>query len=361
MDDRAVGSLTDFERGFLAGLVIGEGHFGIHRGRAHFVLGMNVRHEFLMRRVQDLLPGSILYGSYHWEGRNFLSPHGPRRGLAVAARHLRFPRDGAMVPTRRSPVSLDATGRCHDGCAGAAPPAVIRFMIYGAPQGPHSYAEFLRSDSVRALVGALSDSTAPTSVHEIDEVENVHIADSLAGLEVPAVRDAARIADIGSGAGLPGLVLAIARPEAEVVLVESVGKKCAWLKRTVERLGLENVRVACARLEELDEASFDVVTARALAALPVLCEYAAPLLREGGALVAWKGAVDAREEADGLHAAGLLGLAREEVRGVEPYPGSERRTLHVFRKVGPTPTGYPRRPGMAAKRPLTAPGIRPAR
>ena len=156
-------------------------------------------------------------------------------------------------------------------------------------------------------------------------------------------------------------MLAIARPEAEVVLVESVGKKCAWLERTVEALGLENVRVVCARAEELDEAPFDVVTARALGALPVLCEYAAPLLREGGSLVAWKGAVDAREEADGLHAAAALGLEREEVRAVVPYRGSERRTLHVFRKVAPTPAGYPRRAGMAAKRPLTAPVIRPDR
>ena len=189
----------------------------------------------------------------------------------------------------------------------------------------------------------------------------MHIADSLAGLEVDAVHEAARIVDLGSGAGLPGLVLAIERPEAEVVLVESVGKKCGWLERTIEELGLENVRVACARAEELEEAPFDVVTARALAALPVLCEYAAPLLGEGGALVAWKGAVDAREEADGLQAAEVLGLVREEVRAVEPYAGSERRTLHVFRKVGPTPAGYPRRPGMAAKRPLTAPGIRRGR
>jgi 16S rRNA (guanine527-N7)-methyltransferase len=198
-------------------------------------------------------------------------------------------------------------------------------------------------------------------VHDRREVENVHIADSLVGLEVPAVKEAARIVDLGSGAGPPGLVLAIARPEAEVVLVESVGKKCAWLERTVSALGLENVRVVCARAEELEEAPFDVVTARALASLPVLCEYAAPLLREGGALVAWKGAVDAREDADGLHAAQVLGLEREEVRAVEPYPGSQRRTLHVFRKVSPTPEGYPRRPGMAAKRPLTAPGIRSGR
>ncbi len=212
-----------------------------------------------------------------------------------------------------------------------------------------------------ALVAALEDPAAPTSVHDRREVENVHIADSLVGLDVPAVGEAARIVDLGSGAGLPGLVLAIARPETEVVLVESVGKKCAWLERTVTALGLENVRVVHARAEELDEAPFDVVTARALASLSVLCEYAAPLLREGGSLVAWKGAVDPREDADGLHAANVLGLEREEVRAVEPYPGSQRRTLHVFRKVSPTPEGYPRRPGMAAKRPLGVPGIRSGR
>jgi 16S rRNA (guanine527-N7)-methyltransferase len=208
---------------------------------------------------------------------------------------------------------------------------------------------------------ALADPSAPTSVHDPAAIRDVHIADSLAGLEVPAVREAARIADVGSGAGPPGLVLAIARPDAEVVLVESVGRKCGWLERTVGELGLTNVRVACARAEELDEGPFDMVTARALAVLPVLCEYAAPLLREGGVLVAWKGAVDAQEEADGLHAAGVLGLEREEVRAVVPYPGSQRRTLQVFRKVAPTPAGYPRRLGMAAKRPLTAPVIRGGR
>ncbi len=215
--------------------------------------------------------------------------------------------------------------------------------------------------SLDRLLDALADASAPTSVHDRRKGEKVHIADSLVGLEVDAVREAGRIVDLGSGAGPPGLVLAIARPEAQVVLVESVGKKCAWLERTIEELGLENVRVACARAEELDEAPFDVVTARALAALPVLCEYAAPLLREGGVLVAWKGAVDEREEADGLHAADVLGMEREEVRAVQPYAGSERRTLHVFRKVRPTPETYPRRAGIATKRPLTAPSIRTGR
>jgi 16S rRNA (guanine527-N7)-methyltransferase len=192
-------------------------------------------------------------------------------------------------------------------------------------------------------------------------VRDVHIADSLSALEVPAVREARRIADLGAGAGLPGLVLAIALGQAQVTLVESVAKKCAWMERTAEALGLENVRIACARAEELQAAPFDVVTARALGALPVVCEYAAPLLREGGVLVAWKGAVEEAEEADGLAAAAALGLERDAVLAVQPYAGSERRTLHVFRKIAPTPARYPRRPGMAAKRPLGARSGRTAR
>jgi 16S rRNA (guanine527-N7)-methyltransferase len=205
-----------------------------------------------------------------------------------------------------------------------------------------------------ALLEALADPAAPTSVHNREQARKVHIADSLTALEVPGVREARRIADLGAGAGLPGLVLAIELPDAEVALVESVGKKCAWMEATIERLGLANARVIWARAEEVDEEPFDVVTARALGALPVVCEYAAPLLREGGVLVAWKGAVDAAEEADGLAAAELLGLERDAVLSVQPYRASEHRTLHVFRKVGPTPERYPRRPGMAAKRPLSA-------
>ena len=198
-------------------------------------------------------------------------------------------------------------------------------------------------------------------MHAGTRARDVHIADSLSALEVPGVREARQIADLGAGAGLPGLVLAIALPKAEVVLVESVGKKCVWMERTVEALGLTNARVVCARAEELAESAFDVVTARALGSLPVLCEYAAPLLREGGVLVAWKGAVDDAEEADGLAAAAILGLERDAVLAVAPYPGSERRTLHVFRKVTPTPDRYPRRPGMAARRPLTIRSRRTAR
>ena len=84
----------------------------------------------------------------------------------------------------------------------------------------------------------------------------------------------------------------------------------------------------------------------------MLCEYAAPLLADGGVLVAWKGAVDEDEAADGATAAALLGLEPVEVLAVDPYPAAERRTLHLYRKVAPTPERFPRRAGMALKRPL---------
>jgi 16S rRNA (guanine527-N7)-methyltransferase len=209
-------------------------------------------------------------------------------------------------------------------------------------------------ETFNRLLTTLADPAAPTAVHDPVEGVDVHVADSLAALEVDELRAAETIADLGAGGGPPGLVLAVALPHTRVALVESVARKCAFLEATVQDLGLGNVEVVCARAESWGDGlgGCDVVCARALASLPVLCEYAAPLLREGGVLVAWKGEVDREEDAAGVRAAETLGLEREAVQAVEPYAGSRRRTLHVFRKVRATPAGYPRRPGMAVKRPL---------
>jgi 16S rRNA (guanine527-N7)-methyltransferase len=210
------------------------------------------------------------------------------------------------------------------------------------------------------LLDLLAAPDAPTSVHDPAEGVRVHVADSLAGLDVPELRAAGTIADLGAGGGLPGLVLAAALPSARLSLVESVGRKCEFLRAAVAAMGLENVDVVWARAEEWQEGlgRCDVVAARALAALGVLAEYAAPLLRDGGVLVAWKGAIDATEAEDAAAAAAHLGLAPEPVRSVVPFAGSERRTLHVLRKIAPTPPAYPRRAGMATKRPLTATKLR---
>jgi 16S rRNA (guanine527-N7)-methyltransferase len=207
------------------------------------------------------------------------------------------------------------------------------------------------------------DPTASTTVRDAGAAADRHVADSLVALEIPAVGAARRIVDIGSGAGWPGLALAAALPSARVALVESAVRHCRYLDRAVAASGLTNVDVVHARVEEW-EAGFDandVVTARALAALPVVVEYAAPLLAEGGHLVAWKGEIDADEAKDGVAAAEAVGLATVEVRDLDPYPHAGCRTLHVFRKIAPTPPRFPRRPGMAVKRPLGAGSGRSAR
>ena len=219
----------------------------------------------------------------------------------------------------------------------------------GAPAAP-----------LATLLHALEPAEAPTSVHEPRAGLDVHIADSLSGFTVPELRSAAVVADLGAGGGLPGLVVAAVRPDARVVLVESVRRKGVFLRETADAMNLGNVQVVTARAEEWVDGrgECDVVTARAVASLPVLYEYAAPLLRDGGLLVAWKGDVTAGEAADGSAAADILGLQEVPALPVHPFAGSERRTLWTARKIRPTPATYPRRPGIATKRPLSVKNLR---
>jgi 16S rRNA (guanine527-N7)-methyltransferase len=213
------------------------------------------------------------------------------------------------------------------------------------------------SERLATLLDLVAAETASiTSVRDPEQGVDVHVADSLVALDVDAVRAARTLADLGSGGGFPGLVLAIALPDARVALVESVGRKCAFLERAASALRLDNVTVVNARAESWPEGLgvHDVVTARALAPLGVLVEYAAPLLRDGGSLVAWKAHADADEEADAAVAAAALAMTRPAPRAVAPFPGAEARSLYLSLKVGSTPSGYPRRPGMARKRPFRA-------
>lgn len=215
------------------------------------------------------------------------------------------------------------------------------------------------ADRLGVLLGLVAaEPQALTTVREPDRAVEVHIADSLAALDLATVRTAGRIADLGSGGGFPGLVLAIARPEAEVTLVESVGKKAAFLARAAEDLGLPQVTVVPRRAEDWPDGlgRADVVTARALAPLGVLLEYAAPLLRPEGLLVAWKARPEATELADAAAAAQVLRMSPPEARPVpaDLVRGADLRTLYVSSRVGDPPPEYPRRAGMARKRPLRA-------
>ena len=206
-----------------------------------------------------------------------------------------------------------------------------------------------------ALLAA--DATAPSAVIEPARARIVHVADSLSGLGFPELAGAGRIADVGAGAGFPGLVLAAMLPDAQVDLIESVGRKCEFIDRAAAAGGIENARAVNARAEDWaregspGREAYDAVTARAVARLSTLAELAAPLLRDGGALVAWKGRRDPGEEAELERGAPSLGIVPAEIRSADPYAGSRNRHLHLLRKEGPTPAGLPRRAGMAKKRP----------
>jgi 16S rRNA (guanine527-N7)-methyltransferase len=217
----------------------------------------------------------------------------------------------------------------------------------------------LSEDAVEPLARLLAALQAEPDPHTTVATENlvdVHVADSLVALEVERLRRATRIADLGAGAGFPGLPLAIALPGAQVDLIESSRRKAELIGRLIEAAGIDNARAVPTRAEEWAAgeggSAYGAVCARAVAALPVLIEYAAPLLERDGVLVAWKGGRDPDEESRGDAAAELAGLEPVEVRPVEPYRGSRDRHLHLYRKVSPTPERFPRRPGMAAKRPL---------
>ncbi len=165
-----------------------------------------------------------------------------------------------------------------------------------------------------------------------------------------------RLIDVGSGAGFPGLPLKILHPELHVILVESVGKKAAFLEHVVATLALRDVTVVAARAELVGHdpqhrEQYDVVTARAVAELATLAEYCLPLCRIGGRVLAPKG-----RDVDDEVARARIVIARlgGQVIGVEPVeiPGIEPRTLVVIAKIAPTPAAYPRAVGIPAKRPI---------
>ena len=176
-----------------------------------------------------------------------------------------------------------------------------------------------------------------TSVRDPAEALRLHLEDSLAALETVRLFDGP-IVDVGSGGGAPGIPLAAALPEREVTLLESSRRKCAFLERWVGEL--PNLRVVCGRAEEQPVDGFGVAVAKALAPPPVAAEWCLPLVAPGGAAVLFVGPSVESERA----AAVAERLAAELI---ESPPG-----LLVLRKLGPTPPGFPRRPGIARKRPL---------
>jgi 16S rRNA (guanine527-N7)-methyltransferase len=210
--------------------------------------------------------------------------------------------------------------------------------------------------SLQTVLELLAVERASVSSITDERAWKVHVEDSLTGLDVPELHQASRIADLGSGAGFPGLVLAVALPEARVDMIDSIGKKTAFIAHAAAEAGIPNALAITARAEDVarDESareSYDVVTARAVGRLSTLAELASPLLRRGGVLVAWKGRRDEEEEQQMSRAGESLAMSPESILDVGHRAGSEHRHLHVLRKSAPTPADLPRKSGMAKKRP----------
>ena len=210
----------------------------------------------------------------------------------------------------------------------------------------------------KVLVLLAQERASVSSVRRGPRAWDIHVLDSLSGLAVPELAAAARVADVGSGAGFPGLALAAALPAAQIDLVESVERKCAFIRQAAEESAIGNARVVCDRAETWAEgggrAAYEVVTARAVGRLATLGELASPLLAEGGVLVAWKGRRDPGEEAEAARAEAATAMRPEAVLAVTPFPESRNRHLHVLRKSGSTPENLPRRPGVAKRKPYGA-------
>jgi len=204
------------------------------------------------------------------------------------------------------------------------------------------------------LEGLASDEHAPTSVRGCEDALALHIADSLSALELAVLGRRARIVDVGSGAGFPGLALAVALPRSELTLLESQARRCRFIEAQITRAGVANARVVCARAEEWREGlrAQDVALARAVGPTALVLEYAAPLLRRGGALIDWRGRREPAEEEVAERVGPVLGLERAEIRRVEPFPGAREHNLHLYVKVQDTPERFPRRAGIARKRPI---------
>lgn len=195
-----------------------------------------------------------------------------------------------------------------------------------------------------------------TAVTGAESIIRVHFLDSLWLLGLPEMPRSGDIVDIGSGAGFPGLPLAIARPALNFSLIEANGRKSAFIARAIKDLALKNAAVLPRRAEEVAASrlreSFDLGLARAVGSLPEVLEYALPLLKVGGHALLQRGAREKRDLEPASKAATLLGGELGRIADATPYPEAKNLHVWVFNKIAATPVKYPRRPGMARKRPL---------
>jgi 16S rRNA (guanine527-N7)-methyltransferase len=196
-----------------------------------------------------------------------------------------------------------------------------------------------------------------TSITEPDAILVKHFLDSLSIFSLAGLPESGRVMDIGTGAGLPGLALKIARPAWNVTLSDATAKKITVLHDIIAKLGLEGVQAIQGRAEDLGQhphqrGQYALVTARAVARLPILLEYMLPLAQQGGLCIAMKGESAAQEVEDSANALAVLGGHVESLTAIQLPTLEQTHYLIAVRKVAKTPSIFPRRAGLPSKSPL---------
>lgn len=205
---------------------------------------------------------------------------------------------------------------------------------------------------------AWNSHTNLTAITDPAAVAIRHHLDSLTVLKAASIQKGMRIADVGTGGGFPGIPLHIAVDGLYSTLIESTGKKTAFLNHVISALGLERVVVINARAEDAghlahQRGTYDVVIARAVARLPILLEYLLPLAKIGGLCVAMKGVTAAEELEASRPALEALGGKADQLIEVALPGVPEPHYLIIIRKERATPNSFPRKPGIPAKKPLS--------
>ncbi len=187
-----------------------------------------------------------------------------------------------------------------------------------------------------------------TTILERDKVDLLHFKDSLAAEKF--IKKDARLLDVGSGAGFPGIPLKIERDDLDVTLIDSVGKKVTFMNEVIKAMNLSRIRAIHTRIEDYKEKNFDVVVSRAVAPLNTLAEYCLPFVKKGGVMIAYKGQRKEEEEREAEKAIEILG---GKVSEIEQIKLSEyERTLYIIEKIKETPSGYPRGGNKARLKPI---------
>ena len=196
-----------------------------------------------------------------------------------------------------------------------------------------------------------------TAITEPKEVAIKHMIDSITAYDEKLFKDGTTVIDVGTGAGFPGLPLKIFCPEIKLTLMDSLNKRIKFLQTVVEELGLKDVECVHARAEEgarnkKYRESFDIAVSRAVARLPILCEYCLPFVKKGGHFIALKGMQYHDEAEEAAKAIKVMGGSKTEIRPVKLPELDDKRAVITITKTMPTPKAYPRKAGTPTKNPI---------